>query len=76
MNELRDWRKNLPRDKRSLEAASKLLGISSTQLFRYERDERRVAPDRVLDFERITGISRAVLRPDIFLPRHRRDKRR
>lgn len=45
-------------------ALSRELGISSQAIPQW----RRVPPNRVLEVERITGISRHVLRPDIFGP--------
>lgn len=46
------------------------LGISPSALSMW----RRVPADRVLDVERLTGISRHDLRPDIFGPRAGRDE--
>lgn len=45
-------------------ALAKALGIKHTALYSWNR----VPAERVLDFERITGVSRHVLRPDIFGP--------
>lgn len=43
-----------------------MLDISASELCRYETGKRRVAAERAIEFERITGISRHVLRPDVF----------
>jgi DNA-binding transcriptional regulator YdaS (Cro superfamily) len=57
---------SLPAEQRSLRAAAKLLGLSHAHLSRYERGERRIAPLRAARIEKITGIPREVLRPDVF----------
>jgi DNA-binding transcriptional regulator YdaS (Cro superfamily) len=64
MDALREWRQGLAEP--TLEAAGKLLGISAVQMHRYETGQRRIPPTRVIEFEAITGISRFVLRPDVF----------
>lgn len=64
MEKLKTWRLSL--EKPTLEEASKLLGVSAVQVCRLENGDRKVSPERVLDFERITGISRHELRPDVF----------
>lgn len=46
----------------------KLLGVSATEIYHYERGLRRIPPERVDLVTRITGIPRHKLRPDIFLP--------
>jgi len=68
MESLRDWRQTLPPEHRPLRAAAKLLGTSASMLSRYENGLRKVPSERVREFERITGISRHVLRPDTFGP--------
>lgn len=52
------------RGDRTLESLSADFGVDKSTLLRWE--EGKVPPARVLDVERITGISRHVLRPDIF----------
>jgi DNA-binding transcriptional regulator YdaS (Cro superfamily) len=66
MDALRRWRLSLPNP--TLEEAAKLLGISPQQMWRYENGERQVSPTRAAEIEAITGIPRAVLRPDVFGP--------
>jgi DNA-binding transcriptional regulator YdaS (Cro superfamily) len=66
MNQLTEWRKNLPKGGNSLEAAGALLGVSGPQMHRYERGLRRIPPEKVLAISRITNIPPEVLRPDIF----------
>ena len=66
MKALYDWRMSLP--KPTLAEAAKLLGVSEAQMSRYEAGRRRIAPERAIEFERVTGIPRAVLRPDVFGP--------
>jgi DNA-binding transcriptional regulator YdaS (Cro superfamily) len=41
------------------------LGIKHTSLHAW----RRVPAERVLEFERLTGISRYIVRPDVYGPR-------
>lgn len=50
----------------TLEALAVQFGAHKTTVMRWEED--RVPVERVLDVERITGISRHDLRPDIFGP--------
>ena len=72
MDELRKWRlSRLPEEQRTLEAAGKLLGVSGVQMHRFETGQRRIPATRVIAFEEITGISRDVLRPDVFGPASR-----
>jgi DNA-binding transcriptional regulator YdaS (Cro superfamily) len=49
-------------------ALAAMLGISSQAVGRW----RKVPPLRVLDVERITGVRREWLRPDLYPPRERR----
>jgi DNA-binding transcriptional regulator YdaS (Cro superfamily) len=64
MDALRNWRLGLPNP--TLEAAAAMLGISGAQMSRYEHGLRQIPARRAAEFETITGIPRAVLRPDIF----------
>jgi hypothetical protein len=68
MKELRDWREQLPPGLRTLDAAGNLLGVTGVQMYRYERDLRRVPPEKVRAISAITGIPTEVLRPDVFGP--------
>ena len=65
MEQLRAWRLNRP-DGRTLEAASRLLGVSAVQLSRYESGARRIPAERVPAISRVTGIAPELLRPDVF----------
>lgn len=65
MLELRNWRKKV---KLTQADAARLLGVTAAQISRYEAGKRQIAPERVVEFEKITGIPRAVLRPDVFGP--------
>lgn len=65
MDQLKQWRQN---EGKSLIEAGALIGVTGVQWHRYESGTRRVAPDKAIDVERITGISRHELRPDIFGP--------
>lgn len=65
MNALKEWRMNLPEDQRPLRQAAVILGVSYANLSRYERGEK-MNVFRALHFEKVTGIPRSVLRPDLF----------
>ena len=64
MEQIITWRKSLTPP--TLEHAGKLLGVSAVQVLRYERGERSIPATKAADVERITGIPRHELRPDIF----------
>lgn len=49
---------------KTLEDISEALGVHKSTVLRWEQGQ--VPPGRVIDVERITGIPRAKLRPDIF----------
>lgn len=63
MNAIRKFRKdrNLTQDE-----AAKLLCVTKATVSRYESGERKIAPERVIEFERLTGIPRHELRPDLY----------
>lgn len=63
---LYSWRKARPEGLQSLAAAQEALGVSASLLSRYERGTRWPSAKRAVELERITGINRAVFRPDIF----------
>ncbi|PBC23502.1 MULTISPECIES: helix-turn-helix domain-containing protein [unclassified Mesorhizobium] len=65
MEQLRDWRKAKGI---STTEAGALIEVSGVQWSRMENGSRSVAADKVLDVERVTGVSRHHLRPDIFGP--------
>lgn len=48
----------------SLEAVGRLLGVNRSTVLRWERG--RIPAERVLDVERVTGIPRHELRPDLY----------
>lgn len=48
-----------------MDDAAKLLGVNKTTLLRWEDGTVQIPPDRVIEVERITGISRHELRPDL-----------
>ncbi|MGB3026900.1 helix-turn-helix domain-containing protein [Paradevosia shaoguanensis] len=63
MEALRAWR---TRSELSLDEAGHLVGVSGVQWHRYETGTRKVSPNRVLQIERLTGVPRYLLRPDIY----------
>ncbi|MCV0379022.1 YdaS family helix-turn-helix protein [Nitratireductor sp.] len=52
----------------SLTKASEILGVSNPSVIANWRARGRIPAERVLEVERITGISRHELRPDVFGP--------
>jgi len=60
------WRKSRPEGLQSLAAAEEFLGVSASLLSRYERGTRFPSPRLAIRLELLTGISRAVLLPEIF----------
>ncbi len=52
----------------TLESAAKMLGTSPGYLHDLEAGRRVPSPLRAVVIERLTGISRHVLRPDVFGP--------
>ena len=48
--------------------AARTIGVSLPTWSRWENGRRPIPPMRVLDIERLTGISRHELRPDLFGP--------
>lgn len=63
MSSLKSFR---TRHKLTLKKAADMFGVHLTAFRRWERD--KVSSDRVLEVERETGISRHILRPDVFGP--------
>lgn len=53
------------REGRTLDSAAKALGVNKTTLLRWEDGAVQIPADRVIEVERITGISRHELRPDL-----------
>lgn len=53
------------RDGKTLEDAAKSLGVNKTTLLRWEDGSVQIPAERVIEVERVTGISRHVLRPDL-----------
>lgn len=49
----------------TLDAAADLFGVNRSTILRWERGEPPVPVDRLFEIERITGISRYELRPDL-----------
>jgi hypothetical protein len=58
------WRQALPHG--TLAVAADLLGLSQPDLSRYEMGRRKIPPEKVGRIEKITGIHRSILRPDVF----------
>lgn len=65
MEQLRNWRRAAGL---TAEEAGGLIGVSNVQWGRLENGTRQVAADKAIEVERITGISRHELRPDVFGP--------
>lgn len=62
---LRTWREGAGK---TTEAAAKEAGVTVAMWSRWENGRRQVPAERVLEIERITGVSRHDLRPDVFGP--------
>lgn len=45
-----------------------MVNVNKTTAIRWENGDVRIPPERFADLERVTGISRKKLRPDIFGP--------
>lgn len=58
--ELRQYREG-----QTLGDASKALGVNKTTLLRWEDGTVQIPAERVIEVERVTGISRHELRPDL-----------
>lgn len=58
-----DFRKN---KKITLDAAAELFGVDRTTIIRWEKGEPPVPVRRLEEIEKVTGIKRHELRPDIF----------
>jgi transcriptional regulator with XRE-family HTH domain len=50
----------------SLYQAGKLLGVSGSQVCRYENGKKRVPPEKVPAISAITGIPPELIRPDVY----------
>lgn len=53
------------RDGKTLEDAARSLGVNKTTLLRWEEGSVQIPAERVIEVERVTEISRHVLRPDL-----------
>jgi DNA-binding transcriptional regulator YdaS (Cro superfamily) len=62
---IKSWRQQASR---AAEDVAKEAGVTLAMWSRWETGARQVPAARVLDVERITGISRHELRPDVFGP--------
>lgn len=62
---LKVWRSTAGR---ASEEVANEIGVTTAMWSRWETGNRQVPAERVLDIERITGISRHELRPDVFGP--------
>lgn len=63
MDELIKWRMTLTPP--TLANAARLLGVSVPHVSRMENGVRAIPVNRVVEFERVTGIPRQKLRPDL-----------
>lgn len=49
-------------------ALAELLGVRQSHVSNWKNRNRRVPAERVLEIERVTGVSRQRLRPDLYPP--------
>lgn len=47
-------------------ALAKLLGLRQSHISNWRNRNKRIPAERVLDIERVTGVSRHDLRPDLY----------
>jgi len=59
----------------TIDHVASLFGVDRTTIIRWEKMDPPMPPKRFEDAERITGIPRHLLRPDIFLPRPKQGER-
>lgn len=52
----------------TLDAVAKQFGVDRTTILRWEKGTTPLPVNRLDEFERVTGISRHDLRPDVFGP--------
>ncbi len=62
---LRDWR---IASGKTAEEVARLIGVTPPMWSRWETGRRQVPAERTLEIERMTGVSRHELRPDVFGP--------
>lgn len=60
---IKQWRQQVGK---AADEVAREAGVTLAMWSRWETGARQVPPARVLDVERITGISRHDLRPDVF----------
>lgn len=60
---LKAWRASA---EKSAEDAAREVGVTLAMWSRWETGARQIPANRVLDIETMTGVSRHVLRPDVF----------
>lgn len=60
---LKQWR-----GERKTEEVATLAGVTPAMWSRWENLKRRIPAERVVELERLTGIPREELRPDVFSP--------
>ncbi len=51
---------------KTTEAAAREVGVTVAMWNRWENQRRKIPAERVLDIERMTGVSQFNLRPDVF----------
>lgn len=63
MDQLKTWRVS---QGITADEAGARVGVGRVQWFRWEKGARKIPAERVLDIERMTGISRHELLPEVF----------
>jgi len=53
------------REGKTLDEAAKALGVNKTTLLRWEDGAVQIPAERMIEVERVTGVSRHALRPDL-----------
>lgn len=65
MHPIREYRLKQPIPLRQIDIANKI-GVTAVQISRYENGKKRVPAEKAVAIEKEFGISRELLRPDIF----------
>ncbi|WP_286718300.1 YdaS family helix-turn-helix protein [Devosia sp. 63-57] len=62
---LKDWRE---KSRHGVESAARAIGVTAAMWSRWENGRRKIPAERCLEVERLTGVSRYILRPDVYGP--------
>lgn len=66
MHPITKWRKDHPRGRITCAKLGEWVGVSEAEISRWENGLRRIPPHQCKVLEKITGIPKSVLRPDVY----------